>query len=85
LVLKGFPGQKRFKGRALFPEKKGSKGFLNFTDLEGFHQKGSKIDDKSVDSVRNQDFFNAGLSPYPHTTTSRKILRARNEFEDIKF
>jgi len=36
------------------------------------HKKGAKSDDKSVDSVRNQDFFNAGLSPYPHTTTSQE-------------
>ena len=49
-----------------------TKGFLNFTDLEVFHQNRAKSDDKSVDSVRNQDFFNAGLSPYPHTTTSQE-------------
>ena len=47
-------------------------GFLNFTDLEVFHQNRAKSDNRSVDSVRNQDFFNAGLSPYPHTTTSQE-------------
>ena len=32
-------------------------------------KKGPKSDDRNVDSVRNQDFFNAGLSPYPHSIT----------------
>jgi len=36
-------------------------------------QNRSKSDDNFVDSVRSRDFFNAGLSPHPHTTTSHEL------------
>ena len=36
-------------------------------------QNRSKSDDKNVDSVRNQHFFNAGLTPHSHSTTSHEL------------
>jgi len=68
-----FSGGKDLKGRAL------SSGNGQNVQNDG-HKNRAKSDDKSVDSVRNQDFFNAGLSPYPHTTTFREIEPAARLF-----